>query len=221
MIIAATGYVLVAALAAVGGLYLANTNAPAINRQTPTQSAMPPSNPVAESVAPNVPISAEDSAVSSEATDHNHTHDTLTEKASQLADENSAPATHELIALIKNTPEWGKRAALAKCLRQLSDPDTLEALLPALMDNYGRGNTIFNEISDAIARMAQPDTVEALEMMHWQASVHAGQGHKVLRTIASVCNPPAKRALVRLAQHAESPALAAAAEEALKRLGQH
>lgn len=220
MTIAATSFVLVAALAAVGGYYLANTSAPAVisrqsmspspaaSGQTKRQTAMTAESPVKightqlTTEAPPLKI------------------DPIVQKASQLADENSAPATHELIALIKNTPEWGKRASLAKHLRQLSDPSTLEALLPALMENYGRGNTIFNEISDAIARMAQPDTVEALEMMHWQASVHAGQGHKVLRTVASVCNPPAKRALARLAQHAESPALAAAAEEALKTLGQ-
>jgi hypothetical protein len=143
---------------------------------------------------------------------------TSDELAAALASKNDAPSTQELLNMIQSTKDWPTRAALAKHLRMLSDPDTLHVLLPAMMETYGRGNTIFNEISDAIARMAQADTVEALEGMHWQASTQAGQGHKILRTVAMINNPPAKRALARLAQRTEAPGLAAAAEEALKRM---
>lgn len=113
-------------------------------------------------------------------------------------------------------PEWSQRAAIAKELRSVSSPEALTVLLPSLLENYGRGNTLFNEISDAIARLAQAETVETLEIMHWQASTQAGQGRKILRTIAAIRNPPARRALAKLAARAESPALAACAAEALK-----
>ena len=140
--------------------------------------------------------------------------------AATLADQNHPEAVQALLEGIKQTPEWSTRAALAKHLRAVSDPATLEALLPALLDTYGRGNTIFREISDTVARLAQADTVETLEVMHWQASAQAGQGQKILRTVAEIRNPPARRALQKLALHAESPALAAAAEAALVNLPQ-
>lgn len=142
--------------------------------------------------------------------------DVLQSIAGELAARNSADSVQLLMDAIGSLDDWPSRAELSKNLRAVSDPATLPALLPALLNNYGRGNTILNEIADAVARMAQPDTVEALAVMHWQASTQAGQGHKLLRTVAGIRNPPAKRALARLAEHAESPALAAAAAEALK-----
>lgn len=128
-------------------------------------------------------------------------------------------AVRELLDRITTTRDWSSRAALAKELRFVSEPSTLQVLLPALLETYGRGNTIFNEISDAVARMADTATVETLEVMHWEASAHAGQGRKILRTVAAIRNPPAKRALAKLAARAASPALAACAEEALKAMG--
>jgi HEAT repeat protein len=143
-----------------------------------------------------------------------------TSYAETLATLNSEAAVQSLLDGIGAEKEWATRAALAKHLRAVSDPDTLPALVPALMNNYGRGNTILNEIVDGIARMAQPDTVEALATLHWQTSTQAGQGHKVLKAVAAIGNPPAMRGLARLAERAESPALAAAAQEALKRFQQ-
>jgi hypothetical protein len=137
--------------------------------------------------------------------------------AEALASQNTEAAVQSLLESIGAEKEWATRAALAKHLRAVSDPDTLPALVPALLNNYGRGNTILNEIVDSIARMAQPDTIEALATLHWQASTQAGQGHKVLKAVAAIRNPPAMRGLVRLSERAESPALAAAAQEALKR----
>jgi hypothetical protein len=100
-----------------------------------------------------------------------------------------APLAHftsasDILQRLNAETQWSQRSAVAKELRSLSDPGELSVLLPALMENYGRGNTIFNEISDAIARLAQAETVEMLEFMHWEASTQAGQGRKILRTIA-------------------------------------
>lgn len=122
----------------------------------------------------------------------------------------------DILSRINTATDWPDRAAIAKELRAVSEPSALSVLLPALMENYGRGNTIFNEISDAIARLAQDETVETLEFMHWEATTQAGQGRKILRTIAAIRNPPAKRALAKLTAKTESPALAACAVEALK-----
>ena len=135
--------------------------------------------------------------------------------AQALAELDNAESTAVLLEGIDKIKAWPVRAALAKNLRALANPEALQALLPALLNNYGRGNTILNEISDSIARLAQPETVEDLAALHWQASVQAGQGHKVLRTVASIRNPAAKRGLMKIAAMPDSPALAAAANEAL------
>ncbi len=146
------------------------------------------------------------------------TMDKLQGVAEELASRNSAESVKLLLEAIGSMQDWPSRSELAKNLRAVSDPATLSSLLPALLDNYGRGNTILNEISDAVGRMAQCDTVEALAVLHWQASTQAGQGHKILRTVAGIRNPPARRALARLAERSDSPALAAAAAEALKNM---
>lgn len=140
--------------------------------------------------------------------------------AQSLAEQNTPESVQSLLTGIERIQDWPTRAALAKNLRAVSNPETLQVLLPALLNNYGRGNTILNEISDTIARLAQPETVEDLAALHWQASVQAGQGHKVLRTVASIRNPIAARGLMKVANHTESPALAAAATEALKAIDQ-
>jgi hypothetical protein len=140
--------------------------------------------------------------------------------AQALAEMNTPESVEKLLTGIEHIKEWPVRAALAKNLRAVSNPETLQVLLPALLNNYGRGNTILNEISDTIARLAQPETVEDLAALHWQASVQAGQGHKVLRTVASIRNPIAARGLMKVANFSESPALVAAAQEALKVIDQ-
>jgi hypothetical protein len=146
--------------------------------------------------------------------------DQLDPIAQSLAEMNTPESVQKLLDGIEHIKEWPVRAALAKNLRAVSNPETLQVLLPALLNNYGRGNTILNEISDTIARLAQPETVEDLAALHWQASTQAGQGHKVLRTVASIRNPIAARGLMKVANFSESPALAAAAQEALKVIDQ-
>ena len=129
---------------------------------------------------------------------------------------NTPESVQMLLDGIEHIKEWPVRAALAKNLRAVSNPEALQVLLPALLNNYGRGNTILNEISDTIARLAQPETVEDLAALHWQAAVQAGQGHKVLRTVACIRNPVALRGLMKVAARDDSPALVAAAQEAIK-----
>lgn len=144
--------------------------------------------------------------------------DQLASIAEELAARNTTESVQLLVQALYTEQHWSSRAQLAQSLRAVSNPDTLAVLLPELLTNHGRGSTVLSEIVDAIARMAQPDTVQTLEVMHWQASTQAGQGHKVLRAVASIRNPSAKRALGKLAAHAESPALAAAAQDAYSRL---
>lgn len=136
--------------------------------------------------------------------------------AQSLAEMNTPESVQELLTGIEHIKEWHVRATLAKNLRAVSNPEVLQVLLPALLNNYGRGNTILNEISDTIARLAQPETVEDLAALHWQAAVQAGQGHKVLRTVACIRNPVALRGLMKVASRDDSPALVAAAQEAIK-----
>jgi hypothetical protein len=140
--------------------------------------------------------------------------------AQQLAELGTPESVQALLDGIEKVKEWPVRAALAKNLRAISNPECLQSLLPALLNNYGRGNTILNEISDTIARLAQPETVEDLAALHWQASVQAGQGHKVLRTVAAIRNPAALRGLMKVASRDDSPALVAAANEAIQALRQ-
>lgn len=136
--------------------------------------------------------------------------------AATLAEMSTAESVQALMDGIRRTAEWSERAALAKNLRAVSDPETLVVLVPALLHNYGRGSTILGEIVDAIARLAQPETIDDLAALHWQASTQAGQGHKVLRAVAAIRNPAAKRGLERLVARSDSPALSAAAQEAIK-----
>ena len=136
--------------------------------------------------------------------------------AAGLAEISTAESVQALMDGIMRTAEWSERAALAKNLRAVSDPETLAVLVPALLENYGRGSTILGEVVDAIARLAQPETIEDLAALHWQASTQAGQGHKVLRAVAAIRNPAAKRGLERLVARSHSPALSAAAQEAIQ-----
>ncbi len=171
---------------------------------------------------PSAEIAAESPSLSelSAAWNQAQTLDQLDPVAQALAEMNTPESVEKLLTGIEHIKEWPVRAALAKNLRAVSNPETLQVLLPALLNNYGRGNTILNEISDTIARLAQPETVEDLAALHWQASVQAGQGHKVLRTVASIRNPIAARGLMKVANFSESPALVAAAQEALKVIDQ-
>lgn len=208
-------------LAVVAGSHFASTPTPPMVRTTPVSVVAQVPIPVAQAVPTTVtsPVEEEaDGPALAQAWSQARTFEELDQVASLLAERSTAESVQMLLAGIQKTQDWSQRAALAKNLRAVSDPETLVVLVPALLDNYGRGSTILGEIVDVIARLAQPETVEDLAALHWQASTQAGQGHKVLRAVASIRNPAATRGLARLVARSDSPALSAAAEEALKAL---
>lgn len=213
-------FVVVLALAAMAGHWLA-TRQEAVSTETsqetvaikPAPIEKPASSPETSEPAPEVKVSVTSlindwqQAKSFEERDR---------AAAGLAEISTAESVKALMDGIMRTTEWSERAALAKNLRAVSDPETLAVLVPALLENYGRGSTILGEIVDAIARLAQPETIEDLAALHWQASTQAGQGHKVLRAVAAIRNPAARRGLERLVARSDSPALSAAAQEAIQ-----
>jgi HEAT repeat protein len=208
-------------LAVVAGSHFASAPVPPVvkTKPVPKVSAAPVSIVQAALETGTPPLENEANALApSQVWSQARTFEELDQAASLLAERSTAESVQTLLAGIQKTQDWSQRAALAKNLRAVSDPESLMVLVPALLDNYGRGSTILGEIVDVIARLAQPETVDDLAALHWQASTQAGQGHKVLRAVAAIRNPAAMRGLVRLTQRADSPALAAAAEEAVKRL---
>lgn len=139
--------------------------------------------------------------------------------AAALAEANTVEATERLLQAMAEEKDWHARAVLSRNLRALGNPETLQALLPALIRDYGRGSPVTSEIIDAIARMAQEDTVFALEALHWQASGGV-ESMKVVRAVASIRNPAARRALIKLARNPDAAeSLRVAAEEAVRDMG--
>jgi HEAT repeat protein len=185
-------------------------------KEAPAAIAKPQAAPLAKAKALAATLPITEQSVSQLVTTWNAatTKEQLIALADELAQRNTAESVQTLIAALHTEQHWGTRAELATSLRAVSNPETLPALLPELLGNQGRGSTVMKEITDAVCRMAQPDTVATLEAMHWQASSQAGQGHKILRTIGGIRNPAAKRALLKLAAHGQSEALAAAAQYA-------
>ena len=210
-------FILVVTLAVLFGLHLGDTKHAAGVRRIPIPLLAEQIQITAD--APPPPVSTEPHIVTIEdleqAWARAHTLTELDPIAQTLAELGTPESVQLLLTSIKKIRDWQTRAALAKNLRAVSNPEVLQVLLPALLENYGRGNTILNEISDSIARLAQPETVEDLAALHWQASVQAGQGHKVLRTVACIRNPVAIRGLMKVASRENSPAFIAAANEAL------
>lgn len=208
-----------AAMAILIGKELCESPTRTVEAPTVVLPAPQPQAIVLSQPAISAPAAAAEPASIDQLRDHwtkGTTLDQLDPIAQSLAEMNTPESVQMLLDGIEHIKEWPVRAALAKNLRAVSNPEVLQVLLPALLNNYGRGNTILNEISDTIARLAQPETVEDLAALHWQAAVQAGQGHKVLRTVACIRNPVALRGLMKVAARDDSPALVAAAQEAIK-----
>ena len=121
--------------------------------------------------------------------------------AAGLAEADSVESVGALIQGIFETADWGVRGKLAEHLRAVSNPEVLQVLLGALKMDFGRGSPVVGEICDAISRMAQPDTVAALEALHWGASGQGVESHRILRAVAGIRNPAARRALGKLARN--------------------
>ena len=61
--------------------------------------------------------------------------DQLDPIAQSLAEMNTPESVQELLTGIEHIKEWHVRAALAKNLRAVSNPEVLQVLLPALLNN--------------------------------------------------------------------------------------
>lgn len=150
---------------------------------------------------------------------HARTWEDKTRCADEMAALGTAEAVEFLVQEINATREWKARNELATAFRALSDPEGLNALLPALLGRFDRGSRVLGEYCDAIGRLAQADTVVTLEALHWQACNQPGQSLKIIRAIAAIRNEPAKRELMRLSARSDSEAMVAAANAALQNLG--
>lgn len=136
-------------------------------------------------------------------------------QAARLAEQDTPEAVAELLRQLRLETDWQTRAVLGRNFRALGNPEVLQVLLPALLVDYGRGSPVTMEIIDAIGRLAQEDTVTALEALHWQASGNGVETMKVVRAMAAIRNPPARRALNKLAQNPQvAESLRIAAQEA-------
>lgn len=132
--------------------------------------------------------------------------------AEELAQINTPEAVTALLEGVYETADWEARVRLAQNLRALSNPEVVQSLIQGLLMDFGRGSPVIGEICDAISRLAQADTVTQLEAYHWQLNGQGVASHHLLRAMAGIRNPPARRALNKLAMNesvAESLRLAA------------
>lgn len=136
--------------------------------------------------------------------------------AAALAEADTVESVEALIQGVFETADWAARVKLAQNLRAVSNPEVLQVMLAALQRDFGRGSPVVGEICAVISRLAQPDTVEALAALHWQAEGQGVTSHKIIRAMAGIRNPAAKRALEKLAANPEAAeSLRAAAQAAL------
>lgn len=141
--------------------------------------------------------------------------------AAGLAEADTVEAVEALMQGVFETADWEARVKLAQNLRAVSNPEVLQVMLAALQMDFGRGSPVVGEICEVISRLAQPDTVEALAALHWQAEGQGVHRHKIIRAIAGIRNPAAKRALEKLAANPnEAEGLRAAAQAALSAMPQ-
>ena len=138
------------------------------------------------------------------------------ECAAALAEADTVASVEALMQGVFETADWEARVKLAQNLRAVSNPEVLQVMLAALQRDFGRGSPVVGEICEVISRLAQPDTVESLAALHWQAQGQGVTSHKIIRAVAGIRNPAAKRALAKLAANPEAAeSLRAAAQAAL------
>ena len=189
---------LFAALAAGLAFWAAGKKAPPPPLTSPTETAAP--EPPPAPLAASSPDSAPAPSPTTDAPSLSPL-ELKDAQAARLTAQDTPEAVAEFLQLLRQETDWQTRAVLGRNLRALGNPEVLNVLLPALLVDYGRGSPVTAEIIDVIARLAQEDTVTALEALHWQASGNGVETMKVVRTIASIRNPPARRALNKLAEN--------------------
>lgn len=173
------------------------------------KAALPLMEDLAQPVAMDVPKLIRDWETS-------HTFEEWDASAAGLAEADTVESVGALMRGVFETADWEARVKLARNLRAVSNPEVLQVMLTSLTVDFGRGSPVVGEICDVISRLAQSDTVEALAAMHWQAGGQGVDSHKVIRAVAGIRNPAARKALEKLSanpQAAES--LRLAAQEAL------
>jgi hypothetical protein len=169
----------------------------------------PPVGDLAASVVKDVPTLIRD-------WESSHTFEQWDACAAGLAEADTVESVKALVQGVFETADWEARVKLARNLKAVSNPEVLPILLQALGMDFGRGSPVVGEICEAISRLAQPDTVEALAAMHWQANGLGVDSHKVIRAVAGIRNPAARKALGKLAaDETAAESLRAAAEAAL------
>ncbi len=141
--------------------------------------------------------------------------------ASGLAEADTVESVEALVQGVFETADWEARVKLARNLKAVSNPEVVPVLLRALGMDFGRGSPVVGEICDVISRLAQPDTVEALAAMHWQANGQGVESHKVIRAVAGIRNPAARKALGKLvADESAAESLRAAAQAAVEAMAE-
>lgn len=141
--------------------------------------------------------------------------------AAGLAEADTVESVEALVQGVFETADWEARVKLARNLRAVSNPEVVPVLLRALGMDFGRGSPVVGEICDVISRLAQPDTVEALAAMHWQANGQGVESHKVIRAVAGIRNPAARKALGKLvADESAAESLRAAAQAAVEAMAE-
>ncbi|HCN30672.1 MAG TPA: hypothetical protein DIT64_18465 [Verrucomicrobiales bacterium] len=142
------------------------------------------------------------------------------EHAEALAALGTVEAVQALMEKLARVRDAEARGLIAANLRAIAEPDTLAALVPALLGDFRQGSPELRELCSAIGRLAQAETVQALEDLHWHAASLAGQSPKVVRAMASIRNPAAARGLEKLVARGDAAeSLTAAAREALMAMG--
>lgn len=141
--------------------------------------------------------------------------------AAGLAEADTVESVEALVQGVFETADWEARVKLARNLKAVSNPEVVPVLLRALGMDFGRGSPVVGEICDVISRLAQPDTVEALAAMHWQANGQGVESHKVIRAVAGIRNPAARKALGKLvADESAAESLRAAAQAAVEAMAE-
>lgn len=150
-----------------------------------------------------------------------HTFEEWDACAAGLAEADTVESVEALIQGVFETADWEARVKLARNLRAVSNPEVLPGMLRALQMDFGRGSPVVGEVCDVISRLAQPDTVEALAAMHWQANGQGVESHKVIRAVAGIRNPAARKALGKLAvDQTVAESLRAAAQAAVEAMAE-
>lgn len=139
--------------------------------------------------------------------------------AEALALIGSAEAVQSLMRGIIQTKGGEERRILMQSLRLITSKDSLAVLVPALSKDYGKGNPLPDEIIGCVGKLAQSDTVKAIQSMHRQDGTKGNTGEQLVRAMAGIRNDAALPALLSVVEDGESDVLAKAALDSMNAIG--